>query len=96
MTGLVGVVVLVGLACKNAILIVEFAKQRHEAGADRRTAALEAWQDAGLESSGCDPEKCGVIVGSGIGSLAIIEKCHGLWLQSGTKKFSPFMIPMLM
>ena len=38
----VGFVVLVGLACKNAILIVEFAKQRNEAGADRRTAALEA------------------------------------------------------
>src|SRR5207248_8203498 len=38
----VGFVVLVGLACKNAILIVEFAKQRREAGADRTTAALEA------------------------------------------------------
>jgi multidrug efflux pump len=35
-------VVLVGLACKNAILIVEFAKQRQESGADPRTAALEA------------------------------------------------------
>jgi len=38
----VGFVVLVGLACKNAILIVEFAKQRADAGADRYTAALEA------------------------------------------------------
>jgi multidrug efflux pump len=38
----IGFVVLLGLACKNAILIVEFAKQRHEAGADRRQAAIEA------------------------------------------------------
>ena len=38
----VGFVVLVGLACKNAILIVEFAKQRADAGATRWEAALEA------------------------------------------------------
>jgi multidrug efflux pump len=38
----VGFVVLVGLACKNAILIVEFAKQRREEGATARTAAVDA------------------------------------------------------
>src|SRR5262249_13748030 len=38
----IGLVVLVGLASKNAILIVEFAKQRHEAGVDPWQAALEA------------------------------------------------------
>jgi multidrug efflux pump len=38
----VGFVVLVGLACKNAILIVEFAKQRADAGMDRSAAAVAA------------------------------------------------------
>ncbi len=35
-------VVLVGLACKNAILIVEFARQKVDAGEDRDTAAVDA------------------------------------------------------
>jgi multidrug efflux pump len=38
----IGFVVLIGLACKNAILIVEFAKARVNAGADIRSATLEA------------------------------------------------------
>jgi multidrug efflux pump subunit AcrB len=38
----IGFVVLVGLASKNAILIVEFAKQKQEAGVSRREATLEA------------------------------------------------------
>ncbi len=38
----IGFVVLVGLACKNAILIVEFARSRHEAGIDRLQATLDA------------------------------------------------------
>ncbi len=37
----IGFVVLVGLASKNAILIVEFAKQREEDGISRREAVLE-------------------------------------------------------
>jgi multidrug efflux pump len=38
----VGFVVLVGLACKNAILIVEFARDRQQEGATSFDAAVEA------------------------------------------------------
>jgi multidrug efflux pump len=40
----IGFLVLVGLACKNAILIVEFAKAQRESGVSRREATLAACQ----------------------------------------------------
>jgi len=38
----IGFIVLIGLACKNAILIVEFAKAEEDKGSDRFTAAVDA------------------------------------------------------
>jgi len=38
----IGFVVLIGLAAKNAVLIVEFARQEEESGKDRFAAAIEA------------------------------------------------------
>jgi multidrug efflux pump len=38
----IGLVVLVGLACKNAILIIEYARQQMHAGVDRHEATVNA------------------------------------------------------
>ena len=38
----IGFVVLIGLACKNAVLIVEFAKHERDHGKSRKEAAIEA------------------------------------------------------
>ena len=59
------------------------------------TAAKEALEDAGLDISKEDPYEIGVLVGSGIGSLRIIEEMHSVYLTKGPDKFTPFMIPLL-
>ncbi|MBU1932883.1 MAG: beta-ketoacyl-ACP synthase II [Candidatus Omnitrophica bacterium] len=59
------------------------------------TAAREAVDDSGLDLSKEDPFKVGVLVGSGIGSLRIIEEQHKAILDRGPARITPFLIPML-
>lgn len=59
------------------------------------TAAKEAVDDSGLDISKEDPFRIGVLVGSGIGSLRIIEEQHKVILERGPSKITPFLIPML-
>jgi 3-oxoacyl-[acyl-carrier-protein] synthase II len=56
--------------------------------------AIQAMRDAGLEQGGYDAERFGVIMGSGIGGLSVMEEQHGQYLQRGPSKISPFFIPM--
>jgi 3-oxoacyl-[acyl-carrier-protein] synthase II len=52
-------------------------------------------KDAGLsEPNGLDPDRIGVIVGSGIGGLRSFEEQHDVYRQRGPGKISPFFIPM--
>ena len=58
-------------------------------------AAKEAVVDSKLDVSKEDPDRLGVVVGSGIGSLRIIEEQHQVVLEKGPGKITPFLIPML-
>ncbi len=57
--------------------------------------AYQAVNDAGITADNCVPERVGVVVGSGIGSLRIIEEEHSVVLKSGPSRITPFLIPML-
>jgi 3-oxoacyl-[acyl-carrier-protein] synthase II len=58
-------------------------------------AARQAISDAGLTLDREDPFRCGVVIGSGMGSMHLIEQQHLVLLAKGPKKLTPFMIPML-
>jgi 3-oxoacyl-[acyl-carrier-protein] synthase II len=56
-------------------------------------AAVEAIQDAGLESHAANADRMGVAIGSGIGGLSMIERTHQTLIDGGPRKISPFFIP---
>ena len=57
-------------------------------------AAKEAWKDSGLNESNVNMERVGVIVGSGIGGLATIEKENKVFIEKGPDRLAPLYIPM--
>ncbi|GII21894.1 beta-ketoacyl-ACP synthase II [Planosporangium mesophilum] len=59
-------------------------------------AARQAWADAGLADAGLDPERLGVIVGSGIGGATTLLNQDDVLEASGPRRVSPHTIPMLM
>ncbi|MBC8128409.1 MAG: beta-ketoacyl-[acyl-carrier-protein] synthase II, partial [Gloeobacteraceae cyanobacterium ES-bin-144] len=58
-------------------------------------ASKMAVADSGLDVTAIDPRRFGVMVGSGIGGLATLEREHGTYLTKGPKRVSPFTIPMM-
>jgi 3-oxoacyl-[acyl-carrier-protein] synthase II len=59
-------------------------------------AATQAMREAGLEESlgPVDPERLGVIVGSGIGGIHTFEEQHAKLIERGPSRVSPFFVPM--
>lgn len=92
----------VRFACEVKGFDAEAYMERKEARrADRflqfaMATAHEAVTQAGLEGAlrELDPDRVGVIVGSGIGGLTTLEEQHIKMLEKGPGRVSPFFIPM--
>lgn len=58
-------------------------------------AAKEAFSDAGIDMEKEDPYRAGVIVGSGIGSLQIVEENYTKIVEKGPSRVNPLMVPLM-
>ncbi len=58
-------------------------------------AAKQAWQDAGLEGSGVDPTRVGVMIGNGIGGKEVDDDGYHVLFNRGPNRLSPMLIPKL-
>jgi 3-oxoacyl-[acyl-carrier-protein] synthase II len=59
-------------------------------------AAVEAVERSGIDFSREDGERCGVIIGSGIGGIRTIEEGDGILREKGPGRVGPFTVPRLM
>ena len=58
-------------------------------------AAKQAFQDSGLDMTQEDPDRVGVVIGSGIGGMMTYETQLKKFYDGGPRKVSPFTIPAL-
>lgn len=58
-------------------------------------AAKEAFEDSGIDISKEDPYRAGVIVGSGIGSLQVVEQNYTKIVEKGPSRVNPLMVPLM-
>lgn len=57
--------------------------------------AKMALEDSKLNLAKEDTHRVGILVGSGIGGLRVIEEQHRIMMEKGPDRISPFLIPML-
>jgi 3-oxoacyl-[acyl-carrier-protein] synthase II len=58
-------------------------------------ASHAALEDSGLVIDEANASRVGVIIGSGIGGLPLIERTHTILMEKGPSRISPFFIPGL-
>jgi len=58
-------------------------------------ASLQAIRDAQFEINELNAEQVGVIIGTGIGGIKVLEDQQTVYLNRGPDRCSPFMVPMM-
>lgn len=95
------------LACRFAGEVKGFSIEDYIPGKEARhmdtfihfglAASLQAVKDAGLPTGDAlsedEAERIGVLVGSGIGGLPMIEETHAEYASRGARRISPFFVP---
>jgi 3-oxoacyl-[acyl-carrier-protein] synthase II len=95
------------LSCRFAGEVKGFDVEQYIAGKEARhmdtfihfglAAAIQAVQDAGLPTGDsldeAQAERTGVLVGSGIGGLPLIENTQKEFSERGARRISPFFVP---
>ncbi|AMP21276.1 beta-ketoacyl-[acyl-carrier-protein] synthase II [endosymbiont 'TC1' of Trimyema compressum] len=71
------------------------AKRMSEFSQFAVAAALEAWNNSGLNDSNVDPERVGTYISSGVGGLSDCERDVANLVEKGPRRVSPLFIPMM-
>ncbi|NKB68071.1 MAG: beta-ketoacyl-ACP synthase II [Candidatus Latescibacteria bacterium] len=58
-------------------------------------SASQAYERAGCNQADLNPERVGVIWGSGIGGILTLETQHSVLVEKGPSRVSPFFVPMM-
>ena len=72
------------------------AKRMDRFGQFGVAASVSAVKDAGLEFEKEDRDRCGVLIGSGIGGIETLEEQNKILVARGVSRVSPFTVPRLM
>jgi len=91
--------------CKVAAEIKDFDPLQHfekkEVGRYERfiqygiVAAREAFKDAGFREGDYDPLRFGVVIGSGVGGIEVVEQQAVILRDKGARRVTPLLIPRL-
>ncbi len=94
----------VRFACEvddDALAIENYVNAKEARRWDRFTqlgvaAALDAFKDSGLTEGTFDPNRAGVVTGTGVGGILTMEEQWTVFQEKGPSRVTPFFVPTMM